>query len=52
MIVGLSGDRLPVAAVGGIFDDDDTRRALDAGAALVKVYIGLVYRGPAGVRTS
>lgn len=51
MIVGLSGDRLPVVAVGGIFDDDDTRRALDAGAALVKVYIGLVYRGPAGVRT-
>jgi len=51
MIVGLTGGRLPVVAVGGIFDTDDTRRALDTGAARVQVYTGLVYRGPARVRT-
>ena len=50
MIVGLTRGRLPVVAVGGIFDADDARRALDAGAALVQVYTGLVYRGPALVR--
>jgi dihydroorotate dehydrogenase len=42
MIAVLSGGRQPVVAVGGIFD---------AGAALVQVYTGLVYRGPAPVRT-
>ena len=51
MIVGLTGGRLRVVAVGGIFDTDDTRRALDTGAARVQVYTGLVYRGPARVRT-
>jgi dihydroorotate dehydrogenase len=51
MIVGLTRGRLPVVAVGGIFDTDDARRALDAGAALVQVYTGLVYRGPVLVRT-
>jgi dihydroorotate dehydrogenase len=51
MIAGLSGGRLPVVAVGGIFDADDAQRALDAGAALVQVYTGLIYRGPALVRT-
>lgn len=50
-IVGLTGGRLPVVAVGGIFDADDARRALDAGAALIQIYTGLVYRGPALVRT-
>ncbi len=50
-IVRLTGGRLPVVAVGGIAGSDDARRALDAGAALVQVYTGLVYRGPALVRS-
>jgi len=51
-IVRLTGGRLPVVAVGGIARPDDVRRALDAGAALVQVYTGLVYRGPALVRST
>jgi len=50
-IVRLTGGRLPVVAVGGIAGPDDARRALDAGAALVQVYTGLVYQGPALVRS-
>lgn len=40
------GDRLPVVAVGGIMSVDDVRARLDAGARLVQVYTGLVYKGP------
>jgi dihydroorotate dehydrogenase len=50
-IVRLTGGRLPVVAVGGIAGPEDARRVLDAGAALVQVYTGLVYRGPALVRS-
>jgi len=46
----LTGGRLPVVAAGGIAGPEDARRALDAGAVLVQVYTGLVYRGPALVR--
>ncbi|MCW5876056.1 MAG: quinone-dependent dihydroorotate dehydrogenase [Anaerolineales bacterium] len=38
--------RLPIIACGGIFNPSDARAALDAGAGLVQVYTGLVYRGP------
>ena len=41
---------LPVIGVGGIMSADDARRMLDAGASLVQVYTGLIYRGPALVR--
>jgi dihydroorotate dehydrogenase len=49
-IVRLAGGTLPVVAAGGIFSAVDARRALDAGAVLVQVYTGLVYRGPELVR--
>jgi dihydroorotate dehydrogenase len=49
-IVHLTGGRLPVVAAGGIAGPEDARRAVDAGAVLVQVYTGLVYRGPALVR--
>jgi dihydroorotate dehydrogenase len=39
--------RLPVVSVGGIFDADEALRRLDAGACLVQLYTGLIYRGPA-----
>jgi dihydroorotate dehydrogenase len=41
---------LAVIACGGIMSGSDARRALDAGASLVHIYTGLVYRGPALVR--
>ena len=42
----LSGRQLPIFAVGGMMSATDARAALDAGASLVQVYTGLVYRGP------
>jgi len=41
------GDRLPIIGVGGILDGDTAAEKLEAGASLVQVYSGLVYRGPA-----
>ena len=44
------GDALPIIGVGGIFSGQDAQAKLDAGAALVQIYSGLIYRGPALVR--
>jgi dihydroorotate dehydrogenase len=41
---------LPVIGVGGVLDADDALRLFDAGASLVQLYTGLVYRGPGLVR--
>jgi dihydroorotate dehydrogenase len=38
---------IPLIGVGGIFSGADALEKLDAGAALVQVYTGLIYRGPA-----
>jgi len=46
----LSGSRLPVVATGGILSAADAQAALQAGASLVQLYTGLVYRGPGLVR--
>ena len=42
--------RLPIVGVGGILDPDDATRMFDAGASLVQLYSGFIYRGPALVR--
>ncbi|SCL33821.1 dihydroorotate oxidase A [Micromonospora nigra] len=42
-----TGGRLPVIGVGGILDPDDAARMFDAGASLVQLYTGFIYRGPA-----
>jgi dihydroorotate dehydrogenase len=42
---------MPVIGVGGIMTADDAERMVDAGASLVQVYTGLIFRGPALVRT-
>jgi dihydroorotate dehydrogenase len=42
--------RLPIVGVGGIMSADDAARMLDAGASLVQLYSGFIYRGPALVR--
>ncbi|WDZ82333.1 quinone-dependent dihydroorotate dehydrogenase [Micromonospora cathayae] len=45
-----TGGRLPVVGVGGIVEPDDAARMFDAGASLVQLYTGFIYRGPALVR--
>jgi len=42
----LTGGRLPIIGVGGIFGPTDAQEKLDAGATLIQLYTGLVYRGP------
>lgn len=49
-IHALAGDRLPVIGVGGVCDVASAREKLAAGAALVQIYTGLVYRGPGLIR--
>ena len=39
--------RLPMIGVGGIMTRDDGRAMLDAGASLLQIYTGFIYRGPA-----
>jgi dihydroorotate dehydrogenase len=45
-----SRSRLPVIASGGIFDAESAREKLKAGAQLLQVYTGYVYRGPGLLR--
>ncbi|WP_186454046.1 quinone-dependent dihydroorotate dehydrogenase [Denitratisoma sp. DHT3] len=40
------GDELPIIAAGGITDGQRAKAKLDAGAALVQIYSGLIFRGP------
>jgi dihydroorotate dehydrogenase len=37
---------VPIIGVGGILSGADAREKIDAGASLVQIYTGLVYRGP------
>jgi len=37
---------VPIIGVGGILSGADAREKIDAGASLVQVYTGLIYRGP------
>lgn len=42
----LSGGRIPIIGVGGIFNATDAREKLEAGASLLQIYTGFVYEGP------
>jgi dihydroorotate dehydrogenase len=42
--------RLPIIGVGGISSVEDAQEKLDAGAGLVQVYSGLIFKGPDLVR--
>jgi dihydroorotate dehydrogenase len=44
------GDALPIIGVGGILNAHDARGKIEAGASLVQLYTGLIYRGPALIR--
>ncbi|MEX0821991.1 MAG: quinone-dependent dihydroorotate dehydrogenase [Rhodothermales bacterium] len=46
----LTGGAVPIIGVGGVFSAEDAYRKICAGASLVQVYTGLVYRGPGLVR--
>jgi len=45
-VKSLVGDDLPIIGVGGISSGDDAKAKIDAGADLVQVYSGFIYRGP------
>ena len=45
-----SCSQLPVIASGGIFDVQSAREKLDAGAQLLQIYTGYIYRGPGLIR--
>ena len=51
-VVGFLAARtqLPIIGVGGVMNADDGLALVDAGADLVQVYSGFIYRGPALVR--
>jgi dihydroorotate dehydrogenase len=40
------GNQLPIIGVGGILSGADAREKIMAGASLVQLYSGLIYRGP------
>lgn len=41
-----TGGKLPIIGAGGIFDSESAAEKLDAGASLVQIYTGMIYRGP------
>lgn len=45
-----TGGQLPVIASGGVFTADDAVEKIHAGAALVQVWTGFIYEGPAIVK--
>jgi dihydroorotate dehydrogenase len=45
-IARTTNGRLPIIAVGGIVDVESAAAKLDAGATLVQIYTGMIYRGP------
>lgn len=44
------GPSFPIIGVGGVLSGDDARAKITAGATLVQIYTGLIYKGPALVR--
>ena len=49
VVAGLASElngEIPIIAAGGILTGKDAQDKLDAGASLVQIYSGLIYRGP------
>lgn len=40
-------NKIPIIGCGGVFSAEDAREKLQAGASLLQIYTGLIYRGPA-----
>ncbi len=49
-LAGRLQGRVPIIGVGGILSGEDAAEKIAAGASLVQVYSGLIYRGPALVK--
>ena len=47
----LVGDEVPIMASGGVMTVEDYMEKIDAGANLVQLYTGLIYRGPGLVQS-
>ena len=45
-LAGALGGRVPLIGVGGIMSGTHARAKMDAGASLVQIYTGFIYRGP------
>jgi len=43
---------LPIIGVGGITEGFDAAEKIEAGASLVQIYTGFIFRGPALIRDS
>jgi len=50
VLAGELGGRLPIIAVGGITSGRDAAEKIAAGASLVQIYTGFIYKGPALIR--
>ena len=42
----LTGGRIPLIGVGGIFTAEDAWEKITAGASLLQLYTGFIYQGP------
>jgi len=49
-LASILGNELPIIAAGGILSGADAAAKIAAGARLVQIYTGLIYRGPALIR--
>ena len=45
-IYKITKGKMPIIGVGGIFDAEDAYQKIKAGASLIEIYTGLVYKGP------
>ena len=45
-IYKLTGGRMPIIGVGGVFTAEDAYEKIRAGASLVEIYTALIYKGP------
>lgn len=45
-----TGGKIPIIASGGIMTGKDAKAKMDAGASLVQIYTGFIYKGPALVK--
>lgn len=52
VLAGELGGRLPIIAVGGITEGRHAAEKIVAGASLVQIYSGFIYKGPALIRES
>jgi dihydroorotate dehydrogenase len=49
-IYKVTGGKLPIIGVGGIFNAEDAYDKIKAGASAVQVYTGWIYEGPGAVK--